>query len=201
MILRNYKGRERSVGKQQMRSFFLLHEINKISSEFPILKEAKREVMEDVMDVETSLEVLKEILSDIDSAAQDPTHQTSNEILANIRSTMSDSASTEVKFNELLEEYRTTILPYTIENYNLLDAAQKESVGKLLNFFCGLHSLVHFAETSSKALVKVENEIFNNSIPIKDPSFKKSSESGTTRLVRTACKAFARGADEKSGCH
>jgi ATP-dependent helicase Lhr and Lhr-like helicase len=51
MILRNYKGREKSVGKQQVHSEFLYRAVMKISSEFPILREARREVMEDLMDV------------------------------------------------------------------------------------------------------------------------------------------------------
>jgi len=47
-----------------------------------------------------TLQVLKEILTDIDEVAKDTDNQTSKEILTNITSTMSDSASTEVKFNE-----------------------------------------------------------------------------------------------------
>lgn len=58
MILRNYKGRSKSVGKQQMNSFFLLNAINKISKDFPILKEARREVLEDLMDLEKTKLVL-----------------------------------------------------------------------------------------------------------------------------------------------
>ena len=58
MILRNYKGRSKSVGKQQMNSFFLLSAINKISRDFPILKEARREVLEDLMDIENTKMVL-----------------------------------------------------------------------------------------------------------------------------------------------
>jgi len=58
MILRNYKGRTKSVGKQQMSSFFLLHAINKISRDFPILKEARREVLEDLMDINNAKKVL-----------------------------------------------------------------------------------------------------------------------------------------------
>jgi len=59
MILRNYKGRTKSVGKQQVHSHFLLHAIKKISNEFPILREARREVLEDVMDVENAKQVLE----------------------------------------------------------------------------------------------------------------------------------------------
>ncbi len=59
MILRNYKGREKSVGKQQMHSGFLFRAVKKISDEFPILREARREVFEDLMDVPRAKEVLK----------------------------------------------------------------------------------------------------------------------------------------------
>lgn len=58
MILRNYKGRRKSVGKQQMSSFFLLHTINKLTKSFPILKEARREVLEDLMDIKRAKQVL-----------------------------------------------------------------------------------------------------------------------------------------------
>jgi ATP-dependent helicase Lhr and Lhr-like helicase len=59
MILRNYKGREKSVGKQQVHSEFLYRAVMKISSEFPILREARREVMEDLMDVSNAGQVLE----------------------------------------------------------------------------------------------------------------------------------------------
>lgn len=61
MILRNYKGRQKTVGRQQVSSFLLLSAINKISRDFPILKEARREVLEDLMDIENAIGVLKQI--------------------------------------------------------------------------------------------------------------------------------------------
>src|SRR3990167_8753961 len=59
MILRNYKGQRRTVGKQQMQSHFLLAAVKKISNEFPILREARREVLEDLMDINSTKQVLK----------------------------------------------------------------------------------------------------------------------------------------------
>jgi len=61
MILRNYKGIRKSVRKQQMKSHFLIAAVKKISSEFPILNEAKREVLEDLMDIENAKKVLEDI--------------------------------------------------------------------------------------------------------------------------------------------
>ena len=116
---------------------------------------------------------------------------------------MSDSAATEIKFNSLLEEYRATVLPYTLENYNTLNEDGKLSVSRLMFFFfCGLHSLVHFAETATKAVTEVEKQIFGpEKPPIHANSYKKDNEPSTVRLARTACKTFFRGGDEKSGCH
>jgi len=59
MILRNYKGVNKSVGKQQMKSHFLLASVKKMGNDFPILREAKREVLEDLMDIENAKLVLK----------------------------------------------------------------------------------------------------------------------------------------------
>ncbi|MFA5992968.1 MAG: ATP-dependent helicase [Candidatus Pacearchaeota archaeon] len=61
MILRNYKGENRSVGRQQMKSYFLMNAVKKVSKTFPILQEARREVLEDVMDIENTTFVLKQI--------------------------------------------------------------------------------------------------------------------------------------------
>lgn len=61
MILRSYKGRKKTVGKQQMKSHFLLAAVKKITNEFPILREARREVLEDLMDVENAKVILDRI--------------------------------------------------------------------------------------------------------------------------------------------
>lgn len=57
---------------------------------------------------------------------------------------------------------------------------------------------MHFAEFASASALEFEKGCFNE-IPIYDRSFRKAKESGTLRLIRTSCKAFARGADEKNG--
>ncbi|MCD7782170.1 MAG: ATP-dependent helicase [Methanosphaera sp.] len=61
MILRNYKGHEKSVGKQQVTSKILLNFVRKIDDHFVILDEARREVIEDYMDVTHAEDVLRQI--------------------------------------------------------------------------------------------------------------------------------------------
>ncbi|MEA2038061.1 MAG: ATP-dependent helicase [Nanoarchaeota archaeon] len=58
MILRNYKGRTKRVGRQQVSSMILMSAVKRISNDFAILKEARREVLEDLMDIDNTKEVL-----------------------------------------------------------------------------------------------------------------------------------------------
>ena len=48
---------------------------------------------------------------------------------------------------------------------------------------------------------ETDKVFFGDNQPIANKSFLKANESGTARLVQTACKTFARGADEKNGIH
>ena len=61
MILRQYKGRKKRVGRQQVSSMILMSALKRISDDFSILKEAKREVLEDLMDVDHTIDILKNI--------------------------------------------------------------------------------------------------------------------------------------------
>jgi len=61
MILRTYKGRKKSAGKQQMSSRLLLSAVRRISEDFPILREARREVLEDLMDIGHAQKVIEGI--------------------------------------------------------------------------------------------------------------------------------------------
>ena len=61
MILRNYKGRKKRVGRQQVSSMILMCAVKRINPNFSILKEAKREVLEDLMDIDNTKSILEKI--------------------------------------------------------------------------------------------------------------------------------------------
>ncbi|TLZ44436.1 MAG: DEAD/DEAH box helicase, partial [Methanobacteriota archaeon] len=60
MILRNYKGREVSIGRQQLRSQRVLDWLHEIV-DFPVVKEAYNEILHEVMDLDHAGEVLRGI--------------------------------------------------------------------------------------------------------------------------------------------
>ena len=60
MILREYKGRRKRVGRQQVSSMILMSAVRRVSKDFVILKEARREIMEDLMDIDNALKILED---------------------------------------------------------------------------------------------------------------------------------------------
>ncbi|MBR9707153.1 MAG: ATP-dependent helicase [Candidatus Diapherotrites archaeon] len=61
LILRNYMGRSKTVGRQQLNAHILYHTIKKLDKEFPVIRETYREIMEDSMDLKNTLKVLTQI--------------------------------------------------------------------------------------------------------------------------------------------
>ena len=59
MTLRKYKGQSKSVGRQQVRGKILLKFVQEMDDNFSILKEARRESLEDYMDVKNALKIIK----------------------------------------------------------------------------------------------------------------------------------------------
>ena len=125
----------------------------------------------------------------------------SQDILFHLRNVMSDRASTKKKFGELLEDYRKEILPKVVQNWEQLSNEVQESISKMHHFYCVMHVLVHFTKSDNATINIAEQAHFDGKVLIYDRSFQKKGESGVVRLIRTACKAFAFGGDERTGCH
>ena len=125
-------------------------------------------------------------------------------LLLTIHHTMTDRAATEIKFNKLLELYQNEVLPLLQQTpVDQLDEEVRQILRRLNNFFCSLHSLVHFADLIDKTAMEYEEEHFGGkeNVPILIPSFRQANESAAARTVRVVCKALSRGGDEKSGVY
>ena len=95
-----------------------------------------------------TLSVFHEILDDIDLACNTTTNEKSLSVFTSIKATMSDRAATEIKFNSLLESYRKSILPLTLDNYSYFSESEKLSVDRLYNFFLWTASSNPFCRNS-----------------------------------------------------
>ncbi|BFI74042.1 helicase [Sulfurisphaera ohwakuensis] len=60
MLLRRYKGKETSIDRRQLNSEILLNVVKEYEG-FPVLKETIREILEDYMDIEKAIEIVKKV--------------------------------------------------------------------------------------------------------------------------------------------
>ncbi|MEW5897078.1 MAG: ATP-dependent helicase [Nanoarchaeota archaeon] len=63
MILRQYGGKKKNAGMMQVGSKILFNAVKRIDNNFPILKEARREVLEDLMDYAHAREIINKVNS------------------------------------------------------------------------------------------------------------------------------------------
>ena len=67
-------------------------------------------------------------------------------------------------------------------------ASDVEVATKLLVFSCGLHGLVHMADSIKKSLMEAEKALFDGLVPSVAPQMTKASESATVWLVALHAK-------------
>jgi E1A/CREB-binding protein len=161
----------------------------------------------------TTLDTFKDILIDISNACEVLTSNedvsTGHAILSNIESFMSDRAKVNSSFTDLLQQFKSEVLPCIVEGWDELTNDQKVMCSKVNNFVCVLHLLVNMTECASPILKKFENilEVIED-----DPSSIDETEDGESRLtllnesktfalMRFCSKCFSCGGDEKCGSY
>lgn len=109
----------------------------------------------------TTLDCLKDILSDIDKASK---VSAGKQILVDIKNTMSDIDTLLKKsFNSLLEDYRSDILPSVTEGWETLSTEEQAKITNLNSFFCGMHLVVGMVDTAASTLKEWEDTHFESS--------------------------------------
>ena len=142
---------------------------------------------------QNTLDTLIEILDDLNVVSKElGGSNVSEKVLLKIKNTMSDRNSAEKLFSQLLQEYRSTILPDIVSGWAEMSPDEKIQLTRINNFYCGLHLLVGLADAAEAVLKAWEASVCE----IGD----QGRSSGTQCLVRTACKAFHHKGSEQAGC-
>lgn len=156
---------------------------------------------------QSTLDTFKDILEDISTTCQS-IKQSDNvgyKILANIHSTMSDRAKTEHKFHNILNSYRSELVPKFKQNWMNLSTTVQEKILELHQFFCGLHLMIGVADTINASFKDIQQlHDTMNVMPDEDEinlPGKSEGDSAIVQCIRVVCKALAKGADPKSGRH
>ena len=56
------------------------------------------------------------------------------------------------KFNSVFQDYRASVLPNVVENWDAMNEDMQRNFIKVNNFFCGLHFLVGLADQTEASL-------------------------------------------------
>ena len=153
-------------------------------------------------DAESILQCWKERVSEIAKAVSGCNASDTSVIenvdllLASIKNTMSDQCATNGLFNQLMSDLRSEIIPKVVKNWETLGEESRSKLTDMGNFFCKVHPLLSFAEEANKALLQFENSVLDGKSKFALPV---SGESGTFRLVRTACAAFQKRGNQQAG--
>ena len=152
-------------------------------------------------EAETQLHVLKEIFEDISSFGPKKGEDFSARLFASIKNLMSDRCVTQKRFNRLFIEYRNNLIPQIVENWDSLSEDERKEFKKVNEFFCGLHYIVGLADQADECLKIHEGMLYkeNKVGSLATKNGFPGGESGTTRLIRTVCKAVSDRGCEKSG--
>ena len=104
------------------------------------------------------------------------------------------------KFNELVRNYRESILPQVVQEWDVLSSEEQGKVSRMNDLFCGLHFIVGLVDQAETALKVWDKLLYGDEKvgSIKHGGYSKG-ESGTYRLVRTVCKAVQAKGCERSG--
>ena len=143
------------------------------------------------------LETFQQVLSDVELAVGPNTGAI---ILSKIKNTMSDRHIVEKSLNQLLEDYRGSVLPELVKSWDQMTPDEQASMTIMNNFFCGMHLIVGIADVAASILVQWESSHFEGNPPVQS-KFSHKSESGTVRLIRTACKALSKHGNEQCGVY
>jgi len=120
-----------------------------------------------------------------------------------IHNTMSDRGPTNKPYIHLFQEWRESLLPTAIDNWDAVDENTKKSIVEIHDFYCGLHLLTNFADYVNKSLKKFEEICTNENVGMKKLSQFQSwgtrAESASQRLIRSACNLLQVGGSETAG--
>ena len=98
-----------------------------------------------------------------------------------------------IKHQSGFQKEDTQMLHMAIADLCSLTPEQKLSFTRVNNFFCGLHFIVGLADTAAETIKKWESFHMDED--------NTSSEAGTIRLIRSACKAIQKQCSQQAGCH
>ena len=86
-------------------------------------------------DTKTQLNIFLNILSEIEESLQDTEKNISNKIISSIKNIMFDRHIVQKKFNSVFQDYRASVLPNVVENWDAMNEGIQSNFIKVNYFF------------------------------------------------------------------
>ena len=148
------------------------------------------------------MDTFKEVINNIsDSIIEDKDNSHFKNIFKSTKNLMFERCATQRKFNRLFTKFRSSILPDIISNWNSLSVLEQQKFKTVNDFYCGLHFLVALGDQAEASLKIWESFLTEDVSKLRSLAHGGYSvgDSGTLRLVKSACKSVSERGCEKSG--
>ena len=86
-------------------------------------------------DTKTQLNVLLDVLPEIEESLQDTEKNISNKIISSIKNIMFDRHIAQKNFNSVFQDYRASVLPNVVENWDAMNEDIQSNFIKVNYFF------------------------------------------------------------------
>ena len=154
-------------------------------------------------DAQTQLNTLKEVVNDLGESVGDDDHFI-KKVFCSIKNLMSDRCATQKKFNKIFSEFRCSVLPDIVTNWDTLTSEHQQKMKTVNDFYCGLHFLVALGDQAEASLKIWENLLFDDVSKVGSLAHGGYSkgDSGTLRLIKSVCKSVSeRGCEREIWAH
>ena len=152
-------------------------------------------------DSQTQLDTFKEVIGDLEKSLGENGNGFFKKGFYSIKNLMSDRCNAQKRFNELFTDFRSSVLPDIISNWNDLSLEEQEKFKIVNDFYCGLHFLVALGDQAEGALKVWENHLIEDMKKVGSLNHGGYSrgDSGTLCPIKEVCKSVSERGCEKSG--
>ena len=102
-------------------------------------------------DAQTQLNTLKEVVKDLGESVGDDNHFV-KKVFSSIKNFMSDRCATPKKFHKIFTEFRCSVVPDIVSNWDTLTLEHQQKMKTVNDFYCGLHFLVALGDQAEASL-------------------------------------------------
>ena len=140
----------------------------------------------------TSENYFKSVITEIKDCARMANAASSNQddsfyekAVVNCKNTMTDKHIVEAKMVDMIEQERKQLLEKTVEGWDQLTIGEREQMGQINRFTCGLHALANMAQSAEETI-----KIWEKKNSVASINWAHRGSSATQSHIKAVCNLF-----------